>query len=136
MKGLSTRRYDGHAGRPGAFGSPVFTKFSQYPEAMFRNPLVVGGDEPGKCMEIVEDVEDFSGMKGAGVLARPALEPAFRGQRRPIEAKAKDLGTSRFPLRLEPCPCRMDDGQVTTQRPRASLVEPFASAGVVAERFL
>ena len=98
-----------------------------------RDPLVVGGHQPGKRMQIVEDVQDFAGMKGAGFLARSALEPSFGGQRRPFEAEAEDRRTSGFAMRFEPCPCRVDDGQVTTQRPRASPIEFPAAAGIVAE---
>jgi len=100
-----------------------------------RDPLVVGGHEPGQCIQVVEDIRDFTGMKRTGVLARLIFEPPFRSEWRPLEAKTEDCRAARFPLRLKPCPGRVDDGQVAAQRPRWGLVVFLAPAGIVAKSF-
>ncbi len=67
-------------------------------------------------MQIVEHIEQFAGMKGAGVAARALAEPALRRQRRAVEAEAENIGPPALLLRLDPGPGRMDDGQVAAER--------------------
>ena len=69
-------------------GSPVLMKFQPIPRSIIGDPPVVVGDAPRESVQVVEHVEDFSGMKRAGLLAWASLEPPFRGEGSAFEAKA------------------------------------------------
>src|SRR6185437_13556711 len=93
-------------------------------------------DRPRKGAEIVEHIEDFAGMKGAGVAARPLAEPALRRERAAVETEAENAGAAGLLLRLDPGPGRVDDDEVAAERAGGSRVRLRRSGGIELERRL
>jgi hypothetical protein len=71
--------------------------------------------KPGNGVEIVEDIGNFAGVKGAGVPAGPRAEPTRGRQRRPVEPETEYFRASRRLLRLDPRPRTMDDREMRAE---------------------
>src|ERR1700727_1866700 len=63
--------------------------------------------QPWERVEIVEHIEEFARMEGAGVATVAFAEPPLRRQRRAVETEAENVGPAVLLLRLDPGPGRM-----------------------------
>ncbi len=132
------RRGGAAIGRPGRQVRAVRVAVSDEVDPVARRQLrqlpVGVVDEPRKGIKIVEHIEDFAGVKGAGLAAQALAKPALRCQRRTVEPEAEDVRAAVLLLRLDPGPARVSHGEVAAERLRGSCIRLGRSARIQPQR--
>jgi hypothetical protein len=103
----------------GTIGIAVGDEIDPVARRQFRQFAIGVFVQPWKRVEIVEHIEEFARMEGAGVATVAFAEPPLRRQRRAVETEAENVGPAILLLRLDPGPGRMDDDEVAAKRARA-----------------